>query len=215
MFDPENARRLASCGITWQDSAGSIMLDLGLLAIGRDPAGESLEDLNAVEAAFMRVRPYVRYIESGSRNRSDLASGDICITIGPNGEMLQARAMAIESGTGADIRYVVPREGALMWVDLLAIPAGAPHPDAAYRFLDYLLEPGVIAEVSNASQYANANRDAKQLIDAAVRDDPGIYPPAQEQLRLHLVPAESQTYTRARSAAWTRILTREASANAR
>jgi putrescine transport system substrate-binding protein len=102
-----------------------------------------------------------------------------------------------------------------MWVDLLAIPAGAPHPDAAYRFLDYLLEPGVIAEVSNASQYANANRDAKQLIDAAVRDDPGIYPPAQEQLRLHLVPAESQTYTRARSAAWTRILTREASANAR
>ena len=211
MFDPENARRLAPCGITWQDSAGSIMLDLGLLAIGRDPAGESLDDLRAVEAAFMRVRPYVRYVESGSRNRADLASGDICITVGPSGEMLQARALALETHSGADIRYVVPREGALMWVDLLAIPAEAPHLEAAYRFLDYLLEPAVIAEISNASRYANANRDAKQLLSAGVRDDPGIYPPAEEQARLHLVPAESQAYSRARSAAWTRILTGERS----
>jgi putrescine transport system substrate-binding protein len=215
MFDPENARRLATCGITWQDSAGSIMLDLGLLAIGRDPAGESLDDLRAVEAAFMRVRPYVRYIESGSRNRTDLASGDICITVGASGEMLQARALAIESGSGSDVRYVVPREGALMWVDLLAIPAGAPHPEAAYRFLDYLLEPGVIAAVSNASRYANANRDSRQLIDAALREDPGVYPSAQEQTRLHLVPAESQAYARARSAAWRRILAREGSNDAR
>jgi len=207
MFDPENARRLASCGMTWQDSAGSIMLDLALLALGRDPAGENLDDLQAAEAAFMRVRPYVRYIESGSRNRTDLASGEICITIGPSGEMLQARALASESRSGADVRYVVPREGALMWVDLLVIPAGAPHPDAAYRFLDYMLEPAVIAAVSNASQYANANRDATSLLNAAVRDDPGIYPPAEEKARLHLVPAESQTYARARSAAWTRILT--------
>jgi putrescine transport system substrate-binding protein len=209
MFDPANARRLASCGMTWQDSAGSIMLDLALLAIGRDPAGESLEDLRAAEAAFMRVRPYVRYIESGSRNRTDLASGEICITIGANGEMLQARAMALESRSGADIRYVVPREGALMWVDLLVIPAGAPHPDAAYRFLDYLLEPTVIADISMASRYANANRDATSLLDEAMRDDPGIYPPEAEKARLHLVPAESQAYTRARTAAWTRILARE------
>jgi putrescine transport system substrate-binding protein len=207
MFDPANASRLASCGITWQDSAGSIMMDLGLLAIGRDPATESLEDLRAAEAAFMRVRRYVRYIESGSRNRSDLASGDICITIGPSGEMLQARATALESRSGADVRYVIPKEGALMWVDLLAIPAGAPHLDAAYRFLDYLLDPAVIAEVSNASKYANANRDAWQLVDAALRADPVVYPPGEERARLHLVPAESQEYMRARVAAWTRILT--------
>jgi len=206
MFDPQNARRLAGCGITWQDSAGSIMLDLGLLAIGRDPATESLDDLHAAEAAFMRVRPYVRYVESGSRNRSDLASGEICITVGPNGEMLQARALAIEAASGADVRYVVPKEGALMWVDLLVIPSGAPHSEAAYRFLNYLLEPAVIARVSDASKYANANRDATPLVDKAVREDPGVYPPADVMSRLHLVPAESQAYSRARVAAWTRIL---------
>ena len=206
MFDPQNARRLARCGITWQDSAGSIMFRLGLLAIGRDPAGENLEDLRAAEAAFMRVRPYVRYIESGSRNRTDLASGEICMTVGPSGEMLQARALAIESKSGAEVRYVVPEEGGMMWVDMLVIPVGAPHLEAAYRFLDYLLEPAVIAEVSNASSYANANRDATPLLDATVRDDPGVYPPADVMSRLHLFQGESQAYTRARVAAWTRIL---------
>jgi putrescine transport system substrate-binding protein len=206
MFDPETARRLAGCGITWQDSAGSIMFRLGLLAIGRDPASEDLADLRAAEAAFMRVRPYVRYIESGSRNRTDLASGEICMTVGPSGEMLQARALALESRSGAEVRYVVPQEGGMMWVDMLVIPVGAPHPQAAHRFLDYLLEPGVIAEVSNASKYANANRDAMPLLNAAVRDDPDIYPPADVMSRLHLFPGESQAYTRARVAAWTRIL---------
>ncbi len=206
MFDPETARRLAGCGITWQDSAGSIMFRLGLLAIGRDPASEDLADLRAAEAAFMRVRPYVRYIESGSRNRTDLASGEICMTVGPSGEMLQARALALESRSGAEVRYVVPQEGGMMWVDMLVIPVGAPHPQATHRFLDYLLEPGVIAEVSNASKYANANRDATQLLSPAVRDDPDIYPPADVMSRLHLFPGESQAYTRARVAAWTRIL---------
>ena len=93
-----------------------------------------------------------------------------------------------------------------MWVDLLVIPAGAPHFEAAYRFLDYLLEPAVIARVSDASKYANANRDATPLVDKAVREDPGVYPPADVMSRLHLVPAESQAYSRARVAAWTRIL---------
>lgn len=207
MFDPENARRLASCGIAWQDSAGSIMLDFGLLALGRDPAGESLEDLRTAEAAFMRVRPFVRYIDSSGRSRADLASGEICIAIGANGEMLQARDLAIENKTGVEVRYVVPTEGALMWVDLLVIPADAPHPDAAYRFLDYLMEPAVIAAVTNMTNYANANRDATALVDPAVRADPGIYPPEDVRSRLHLVPGESQAYTRARVAAWTRILT--------
>jgi putrescine transport system substrate-binding protein len=102
---------------------------------------------------------------------------------------------------------VVPKEGALLWVDLLAIPADAPHREAAYRFLDYLLEPAVIAEISNASKYANANRDATALVDSSMRSDPAVYPPEEERARLHLVPAESQAYTRARVAAWTRILT--------
>ncbi len=210
LFDPAIARRLASCGIAWQDSAGSIMVDLALLAIGRDPAGESAEDLAAAEAALMRVRPYVRYIDSSGKYRSDLASGDICITIGSSGELLQARDIAQENGTGVEVRYVLPAEGALMWVDFLVIPAGAPHVEAAHRFIDYLMEPAVIAAVTNASKFANANRDADAFVDVAVRNDPGVYPPSEVRTRLHLVPAESQEYSRLRSRMWLRVLASEA-----
>ncbi len=207
LFDPETARRLASCGIAWGDSAGSIMMDLALLAIGRDPAGESAADLAAAEAAVMRVRPYVRYIDNSLRSRSELASGEICIAVGASGEIVQARDMAAAMGDGVQVRYVVPTEGALMWVDLLAIPAGAPHRDAAYRFIDYLLEPAVIAGVTNAAKYANANRAADAFVDPAVRGDPAIYPTPEVMARLQLVPAESAGYARERTRAWTRIRT--------
>jgi putrescine transport system substrate-binding protein len=210
VFDPAVASQLAPCGIAWQDSAGSIMVDLVLLAIGRDPAAERVEDLQAAEAALMRVRPYVRYIDSSGKYRSDLATGDICLSTGSSGELLQARDIAVENRTGVDVRYVLPSEGALLWVDLLVIPADAPHLDAAHRFIDYLLEPAVIAQVTNAAKFANANRDADALVDAAVRNDPGVYPPTHERTRLHLVPAESQEYARLRSRMWLRVLTNEA-----
>lgn len=207
LFDPAMARRLASCGIAWQDSAGSIMVDLVLLAIGRDPGRESVEDLRAAEATLMRVRPYVRYIESTGRFRSDLASGEICIATGANGDLLQARDIATESRTGIDVRYVLPAEGALLWVDLLVIPADAPHVESAHRFIDFLMEPAIIADVTNASKYANANRAADALVHPDVRNDPGVYPPADVTSRLQLVPAESPEYSRLRARMWTRVLT--------
>lgn len=207
LFDPQYARRLASCGIAWQDSAGSIMTDLALLAIGRDPAGESLDDLRAVELALQKVRPYVRYIDSSGKFRSDLASGEVCIATGSNGELLQARDIAVENKTGVDVRYVVPAEGALMWVDLLAIPADAPHPEAALRFIDFMMEPAVIAAVTNNAKFANPNTAANAFVDPKVRNDPDIYPPPDVRSRLQLVPAESQNYTRLRTRMWTRITT--------
>ena len=209
LFDPAFARRLANCGIAWQDSAGSIMVDLALLALGRDPAGESIDDLKAAEGALLAVRPYVRYIDSSERFRTDLATGAICIATGASGDLLQARDIARQNGTGVDVRYVIPEEGALMWVDLLVIPVDAPHPEAAYRFVDFLLDPAIIADVTKASRFANANREAEALVDPATRSDPGIYPPPEAMRRLHLVPAESQEYTRLRSRMWMRVLAQE------
>jgi putrescine transport system substrate-binding protein len=207
VFDPAVAQQLAPCGIAWQDSAGSIMVDLVLLAIGRDPAAENIADLQAAEAALMRVRPYVRYIDSSGKYRADLASGEICVSTGSSGELLQARDIAAENRTGVDVRYVLPSEGALLWVDLLVIPTGAPHVDAAHRFINYLMEPAVIAAVTDASKFANANLDADALVNPAVRNDPAVYPPTHERTRLHLVPAESQEYSRLRSRMWIRVLT--------
>ena len=207
LFDPATTRRLAACGIAWQDGAGSIMSDLALLAIGRDPATEDPGALAAAEAALLRVRGDVRYIDNSSRFRSDLANGEICIATGSSGELLQARDLAREAGKGVEIRYVLPREGALLWVDLLAIPADVPNIEHAHRLINYLLDPAVIAQVTNASKFANANRSADVLVDRAVRNDPGIYPPAEAVARLRLVPAESAEYARQRARMWTRVRT--------
>jgi putrescine transport system substrate-binding protein len=121
--------------------------------------------------------------------------------------LLQARDLARELKTGADIRYVIPDEGALLWVDLLAIAADAPNADAAHRLIDYLLRPEVIAAVTNASRFAHANTHARGLVDPVLEADPLIFPPDAVRKRLRLVPAESAEYSRLRTAAWTRIRT--------
>ncbi len=207
LFDPDYTRKLADCGIAWQDSAGSIMVDLALLALGADPAGESLTDLAAAERTLRAVRGDVRYLDNSGRFQGDLASGAICIATGASGELAQARDLARETGQGIDIRYVIPEEGALTWIDLLVIPADAPHPAAAHRFIDFLLRPEVIAAVTNASRYANANRAALPLIHPSVRSDPAIYPDEASRARLKLVPAESAAYARERTRMWTRVRT--------
>jgi putrescine transport system substrate-binding protein len=205
IFDPAIARRLAHCGIAWQDGGAAIMSDLALLAIGRNPDVRRADNLPAAEAALDRVRPYVRYIDSSSRFRSDLASGEVCIAIGASGEIVEARDLAARNGSGIELRYVLPAEGAPMWVDLLVIPVDAPHVEAAYRFLDFMLEPAVIAEVTNSAKFANANVAADPLVDPAVRRDPDIYPPPAVRPRLHLLPGESNEYTRLRTRMWSRV----------
>jgi putrescine transport system substrate-binding protein len=207
LFDPAITGRLRDCGIAWQDGAGSIMADLALLAIGADPAAEDLAALARAEAALLAVRGDVRYIDNSNRYRSDLASGEICIATGPSGDLVQARELARTSGSGADLRYVIPLEGGLLWVDLLAIPVDAPDPEAAHILINYLLEPAVIARVTTASRYANANRASDVWLEPRVRGDPAIYPEAMAFERLRLVPSESLEYTRERTRMWTRVRT--------
>ena len=64
--------------------------------------------------------------------------GEVCVAISASSDFAMARDLARETGRDLEIRYVIPREGAVLWIDVLAIPADAPHPDNAHRLLDYL-----------------------------------------------------------------------------
>jgi putrescine transport system substrate-binding protein len=191
LFDTENARRLAACGIVWPDGGGWLMTAFAGLALGKDPATLNARDLPEIEAALMRVRPFVRHIDSHPDN--DLANGDICVTIAPSEGMAKARDAATQAGRGVQIEYVLPEEGGLIWIDLLAVPADASNIDAAHRFIDYLLEPAVIAEVTNTARIANPNRTADDLIDRTIRADRAVYPPDDELAKLHPVATEVET----------------------
>ena len=182
------------------------MVGTALLYLGKDPNSEAEADLKAAEELLMKIRPYLRTIHS-SQYIDQFANGELCVVVGYSGDVLQARDRAAEAGKPIDIVYSIPREGALMWFDTLAIPADAEHPDNAHRFIEYLLRPAVAAANSDFVSYANANAAATQLLSAELRDDPGIYPGDEVKARLQPSLARSAEYTRALNRAWTRFMT--------
>ena len=205
VFDPKYAAKLKDCGFTMLDQEGEIFFSAKVW-LGIDPASERPEDLAAAEAMLLKVRPYVRYFHS-SQYINDLANGEICVAISWSGDVLQARDRAREAGKGIEIAFAVPKEGALRSFDMLAIPADAPHPGNAHRFIDFLLRAQVAAEFTKFRKYPSGNLAAEALVDAELRADPIVFPPADVVARLKPHRAESLTYTRYANRAWTRIRT--------
>jgi putrescine transport system substrate-binding protein len=203
LFDPAVAAKLKDCGIALLDDEQE-GFGAALVHLGRDPNGVGGGEIDAASALFAQVRPFVRYFHS-SKYIDDLANGEICIAMGYNGDVLQARDRAEEAGNGVEIAYIIPKEGALRWIDTAAIPVDAPHADNAHAFLDFLMRPDVMAPISNYVSYASANSAATPLVDEAVRNDPGIYPPDEVLARLVDPKKLPDEESRARVRAWTSI----------
>jgi putrescine transport system substrate-binding protein len=202
LFDPRMAARLAGCGIEMLDTPQEV-IPAALSYLGIDPKSRDPSDLGRAAAVIESVRPYVRRFHS-SQYINDLAAGDICVALGYSGDVMQARNRAREAESGVEIAFRVPREGAQMSIDMLGIPADAPHPDNAHRFIDYLLRPPVIAAITDAVSYPNANLAATPLVAPEIRDDPGIYPPAAVRRLLYVDEPAPRAYERARTRVWNR-----------
>jgi putrescine transport system substrate-binding protein len=207
VFDPAVASKIAKCGISVLDSPAE-MLRAVLNYLGRDPNSQKPEDLAAGAATLDKIRPYIRNINS-SEYIEALANGDLCVAVGYNGDVLQARDRARDANKGIEIKYMVPKEGSILWFDMLAIPADAPDPDSAYAFMNYMMTPQVSADVSDFRRYATANAAAQPLVQPAVRDDPGIYPPPDLRQKLAVQLADSPDQTRAITRVWQKFKTGE------
>jgi len=205
VFDPAVVSRFKDCGVSFLDDPTD-MVSTVLLWLGKDPNSQSEEDLKLAEEALLKVRPFIRTIHS-SQYIEDLANGEVCIAVGYSGDVLQARDRAAEAGKDIDIRFAIPREGALMWFDTLAIPADARHPANAHAFINYLLRPDVAAANSNFVNYATANLAALDQVNEDLRNDPGIYPTPEVKERLQPNLAKSAEFTRSLNRAWTRFVT--------
>jgi putrescine transport system substrate-binding protein len=127
--------------------------------------------------------------------------------VGWSGDIKQAQKRAAEAKNGVEIGYAIPKEGAQMFFDNLAIPKDAKNVAEAHAFIDFLLKPDVAAKNSNLVAYANGNLASQKLIDKAVLDDPGVYPDADTMTRLYTVSARDQKSQRAVNRLWTRIKT--------
>lgn len=204
-YDPAVVAKFADCGVSILDAPSEVVGTV-LIYLGSDANSENPQDLKAAEEVLMKIRPSVRYVHS-SKYIEDLANGEICLALGWSGDVLQARDRADEADKGITIRYNVPREGAIMFFDMLAIPKDAKHPLNAHLFIDYLMRPEVAAKNSSFVNFANSNAASYPLVDEAVLSDPNIYPAAE--LKAKLVPdlAESPEFTRSLTRSWTRFKT--------
>jgi putrescine transport system substrate-binding protein len=205
VFDPKNAKKLAACGLTFLDEQDETFA-MALRYIGKDVNNASKADINAAVDAFMAIRPHVKYFHS-SQYINDLANGDVCVSQGYSGDVVQARDRAAEAGNGVNIQFVIPKEGSIMWTDLMVIPKDAPHPDAAHAFINYIMKPQVAADITNYVAYANANKAATALVDPEISGDQGIYPPKAVMEKLYMTPENSPAMIRYRVRNWTRVKT--------
>jgi putrescine transport system substrate-binding protein len=205
VFDPAVASKVAKCGISVLDSPAEMMRAV-LNYLGRDPNSQKPEDAAAVEATLLKIRPYIRNINS-SEYIEALANGDLCIAVGYNGDVLQARDRAKDASKGIEIKYAVPKEGSILWFDMLAIPKDAPNADNAYALMNYLMDPKVIADVSNFKRYANGNLASQPFILQAVKDDPAIYPSPELREKLAVQLADSPDQTRTITRMWEKFKT--------
>ena len=203
VFDPAKASKLAACGISLLDDPTEV-LGAALNYLGRDPKSTDKADLEAIREMIEKVRPYIRNFHS-SQYISGLANGDLCVAHGWSGDILQARDRAAEAANGIEVTYVIPREGAVQWMDLMAIPADAPHVANAHAFINFILDPKAAAAISNYTNYANGNTAATELLDEGVRTDPGIYPSDEVKAKLFALATHDDKGLRKLNRVWTRI----------
>jgi putrescine transport system substrate-binding protein len=205
LFKPELIAKFKGCGVYMLDSADDV-LPAALHYLHLDPNTTSQADLEKAADLLAKVRPYVRKFHS-SEYLNALATGDICLVVGFSGDVKQAQKRAAEAKNGVDIGYAIPRDGAQLWFDNVAIPKDADHPDEAYALINYLLKPEVAAKNSNFIAYANGNAASRALIEPAILDDRGIYPDADMMARLYTISAHDQKTQRIMNRLWTRVKT--------
>jgi putrescine transport system substrate-binding protein len=205
LFKPEFAEKLASCGIAVLDSPSEVT-GIALHYLGLDPNSEKEEDLAKAEALITAVKPFIRYFNS-SQYIDDLGNGEICLALGYSGDIFIAADAAKNAAAGNDVAYIIPKEGAATLIDFLAIPADAPHPEQALAFINYILEPEVVAKITDYVFYANPNLKATEFVTDEVKNNPGIYPPAETIAKAFALTAHNPEYEEILTRTWTRIKT--------
>jgi putrescine transport system substrate-binding protein len=205
VFKPENLAKFSNCGVHMLDSADDIF-PAALSYLGLDPNSTQQAGLEKAADLVAKIRPYVRKFHS-SEYLSALATGEICLVVGWSGDILQARSRAAEAKNGVEIGYAIPKEGAQMFFDNLAIPADAKNVPEAYELINYLYRPEVAAKNSNFLSYANGNLASQKFIEPKVLNDRNIYPDEATLAKLFVITARDPATQRVINRLWTKVKT--------
>ncbi|WP_271009345.1 polyamine ABC transporter substrate-binding protein [Paucibacter sp. B51] len=173
IFKPEYMAKLKSCGVSFLDSATEVV-PAALHYLGKPPYTKNIGDFANVPALLKSVRPYVSLFSS-SGYINDLANGSLCVAMGYSGDINIARQRAIDGKTGQKIEALIPKSGGIIFMDVMVIPADAPRPGNAHKFINYILRPEVHASLTNKVFYANPNKEAKKFVKPDVANNPSVF----------------------------------------
>jgi putrescine transport system substrate-binding protein len=205
LFKPEVVAKFADCGVTFVDSAEDV-IQLALAYLGLDPNSTKREDFKAAEEMLLKVRPYIRSFDS-SEYMNGLANKEVCVAMSWSSDYAMSHARAKAVGVNVNLAFTVPKEGANQTFSSLLIPEGAPHPEAAHQFINFILRPDIIAEISNTIYYGNDNIASRPLVDPRILADVTLYPTPEIEARLYKSAEVNAATERIRTRTWTRIKT--------
>ncbi len=202
-FKPEIISKLKDCGVAVLNAPTEVVAT-AMHYLGKNPVDTDPKAYKDAEELLLKMRDNVTYFHS-SQNINDLANGDICITLGWSGDLFQAKARAEEAKNGVEIEYVVPKEGALVFYDMMAIPKDAEHPDNAHKFIDFILRPEIMAKTSSYVSYANAVSASRPMVTESVRNNPNIFLPEEVMGKIFLMKPLPQKVNRQINKIWNRV----------
>lgn len=206
VFKPENLAKLQDCGVAFLDAPTEVFAS-ALNYLGKDPNSTDAKDYTGPAYDLLaKLRPHIRYFHS-SQYINDIANGDICVVLGWAGDILQARDRAIEANNGVDVKYYIPKEGALVFFDTFAIPKDSENVEAAHEFLNFVMRPEIAAEVTNDVNFANANKAADAYVRPEVRNDPAVYPVPEIMKKLFTLKVQDPKLERVITRTWTKVRT--------
>ncbi|HEV7877665.1 polyamine ABC transporter substrate-binding protein [Bradyrhizobium sp.] len=203
IFKPENVAKFKDCGVHMLDSADDI-LPTALSYLGLNPDSTKQADLERAADLAVKIRPFVRKFHS-SEYLNALATGEICLVVGWSGDIMQARSRAEEAKNGIEVGYAIPKEGAEMFFDNLAIPADAKNVNEAHELINYLYRSDVAAKNSNFLSYANGNLASQKLVNPKILNDKNIYPDEATLKKLFVITARDPATQRVINRLWTKV----------
>lgn len=198
LFDIEQSTRLASCGLSVLD-ASSETLSLLLNYQGRSLVRSAPSRIERSGQLLGELHPNLRYVDS-ERYIEDLSNGRLCVAMAWVGDALAA------ADAGQPVRFLVPDEGSVIFIDSLVIPANAPRPDLAHQFINFLMQPDVAALITSETLYPNANADSAEFLDEALRNQPGLYPDRETKRRLYATDPLPEKHAAAVESAWAQFI---------
>jgi putrescine transport system substrate-binding protein len=187
LFKPEYISKLKSCGVSMLDS-GDEVFPAAMRYLGKPADSTNPADYQDAARLLAKIRPYVTLFSS-SGYINDLASGALCLSLGWNGDMSIAQRRAKEAKNGVNIQVLLPKTGALLFFDTMAIPADAPHPENAYKWMSYIYRPEVNAGLVNKVFYANPVPSAAKYIKPDILANKTVFMKPEDLARM--VPPNS------------------------